>query len=132
MDEHLTPEERLEKLICEANLMINNGNTLLTKLKKTLNGFIYVGIPTIALFIGSYWYNNNRMTVMENTRMTDDKLEEKFATKAGVVFLQNDIFDLNNSVYTLNGVVTQAYAEQQYNKALKQFTGDISRGATKQ
>ena len=89
MDEHLTPQEQLAKLIAEGNLMIangnkmvENGNTILVKLRKTLNGFLYVGIPTIALFLGSYWYNNNRMTTMENTRMTDDQLEEKYATKA--------------------------------------------------
>ena len=76
MDEHLTPQEQLAKLIAEGNLMIANGNTILAKLRKTLNGFLYVGIPTIALFLGSYWYNNNRMTTMENTRMTDEKLEE--------------------------------------------------------
>ena len=138
MDEHLTPEERLEKLISEANLMItngnmmvSNGNTLLAKLRKTLNGFIYAGIPTIAIFLGSYWYNNNRMTVMESTRMTDDKLEEKFAMKADVVFLQNDIFDMNMSAYMMQGGVTQSYIEKQYNKALKQFTGDVTRGVSR-
>ena len=132
MDEHLTPQEQLAKLIAEGNLMIANGNTILAKLRKTLNGFLYVGIPTIALFLGSYWYNNNRMTTMENTRMTDDKLEEKYATKAGVVFLQNDIFDLNTSAFTTKDGITQTYLEKQYNKALRQFTGDITRGATKQ
>ena len=139
MDEHLTQQEQRAKLISEGNLMIangnkmvENGNTILAKLRKTLNGFLYVGIPTIALFLGSYWYNNNRMTTMENTRMTDDKLEEKYATKAGVVFLQNDIFDLNTSAFTTKDAVTQAYLEKQYNKALRQFTGDITRSAIKQ
>ena len=131
MDEHLTPEERLEKLIAEGNVMVANGNALLGKLRKTLNGFIYAGVPTICIFLGSYWYNNNRMTVMESTRMTDDKLEEKFATKTSVVFLQNDIFDMSNTCYSLKDANMQAYLEKQYSKALKQFTGDVSQGATK-
>ena len=131
MDEHLTPEEQLKQLITQGNLMIANGNILLTKLKKTLNGFIYVGVPTIAIFLGSYWYNNNRMTVLENTRMTNEKLEEKFAAKSDVVFLENNIFDMNCTAFTLQGGVTQSYLEKQYNKALKQFTGDITRSAAK-
>lgn len=131
MDEHLTPEEQLKQLIAQGNLMIANGNILLTKLKKTLNGFIYVGVPTIAIFLGSYWYNNNRMTVLENTRMTNEKLEEKFAAKSDVLFLQNNIFDMNCAAFMLQGGVTQSYLEKQYNKALKQFTGDITRSATK-
>ena len=134
MDEHLTQQEQLTILIAQGNLMIangnkmvENGNALLTKLRKTLNGFLYVGIPTIALFLGSYWYNNNRMTTMENTRMTDEKLEEKFATKVGVVFLQNNIQDLNTSIYKTNDWVVQEDIEKEYNKALKQFTGDVTR-----
>ena len=138
MDEHLTQQEQLTILIAQGNLMIANGNkmvedgnTILIKLRKTLNGFLYVGIPTIALFLGSYWYNNNRMTTMENTRMTDDQLEEKYATKAGVVFLQNDVFDLSNSTYVSKEGVSQREVEKQYNKALKQFTGDVTRGVTR-
>lgn len=138
MDEHLTPEEKLERLIAEGNamiangnLMVANGNAVLLKLRKTLNGFLLVGIPIVATFLGSYWYNNNRMTTMENTRMTDDQLEEKFATKAGVVFLQNDIFDMNMATFVTNNGLLQSNIEKQYNKALKQFTGDITRGVSK-
>ena len=138
MDEHLTPQEQLAKLIAEGNLMIangnkmvENGNTILAKLRKTLNGFLYVGIPTIALFLGSYWYNNNRMTTMENTRMTDKELEEKFASKDAVVFLQNDLFDLNTATFKFNDWVVESDVEKEYIKALKQFTGDITRGVSK-
>ena len=123
MEEHLTPEQELRELIA-------TGNALLIKLRKTLNGFLYVGIPVIIVFIGSYWHNNNRMTTLENTRMTDKELEEKFASKDAVVFLQNDLFDLNTTTFKFNDWVVESDVEKEYIKALKQFTGDISRGTT--
>lgn len=130
MEEHLTPEERLEKLISDGNAMITNGNALLIKLRKTLNGFLYVGVPVLVIFVGSYWHNNNRMTTLETTRMTDKELQEKFASKDAVVFLQNDVFDLNNAVFKKSEWVVESDVEKEYIKALKQFTGDITRGAT--
>lgn len=122
MTEHKTPEQELRELIAE-------GKTILVKLKKTLNGIIYVGVPVLIAFIGSTYYSNSRIATIEATRMTNEKIEEKFATKQQIVFLQNDITDLNNFVFSRNPLVQTEIFEKRYTQALKEFMGDVSRGA---
>jgi len=117
-----TAEQELRELITEAKLV-------LAKTKKTLNGMLIVAIPILATFFYSYVDNSNRMTTIETTRMTDEQLYEKFATKQRVVFLQNDVFDLNNSIFKQNDWTVNEDIEKEYTKALKAFIGDVSRGS---
>ena len=46
-----------------------------------------------------------------------------------VVFLQNDVFDLNNSIFKQNDWTVNEDIEKEYTKALKAFIGDVSRGS---
>lgn len=89
---------------------------------------LVVAVPIIATFFYSYVDNKERMTRIESTRMTDDQLYEKFATKQKVVYLQNDIYDINNAAYESSPFGSADDIEKQYTKALKEFMGDVSRG----
>lgn len=121
MEDLKTPEQELRELIAESK-------AILARLKKTLNGFLIVGIPTILAFFVTYVADSNRMTTIETTRPTLEQTDAKYASKQSVIFMQNDIFDLNNSVYKLEEWVVTADVEKEYVKILKEFNGDVSRG----
>lgn len=112
------------------NKTLIKAETTLGKLKKTMYGFIVVAIPIVITFFYSYVDSRDRLTKIETTRMTTDELNAKFATKADVIFLQNDIFDLNSSTFKENDWVVQKDVETAYSRALKQFVGDITRGSS--
>lgn len=120
--------EECRTMLTESRSVTTSSELILAKLKRTLNGFLLVGIPIVATFFGSYLYNSNRMTKIEATRMTDEVLYEKFATKQKVVYLQNDIYDINNAAYESSPFGSADDIEKQYTKALKEFMGDVSRG----
>lgn len=135
MEKLITLEEELRELIAESRIVlmenkasVSESKQVLAKLKKTLNGFLIVGIPTIIAFFVTYVSNSNRMTAIETTRLTTEQTDAKYASKQSVIFMQNDIFDLNNSVYKLEEWVVTADVEKEYVKILKEFNGDVSRG----
>lgn len=115
-----TAEEQLHEIIKESSLV-------LIKLKKTLNVLWYVGGGVVVTFFLSFVDVRSRMATLEETKISKDKVEEKYATKAGVVFLQNDIYELNASTFEPQSGIDEAKVEMKYNNALKTFFGDVSR-----
>lgn len=118
-----TAEEQLHTLITDAN-------NVLIKLKKTLTIFLYVGIPIIAMFFYSFVDVRLRIGSVEDTKLSLTDADAKYATKSSVVFLQNDIYDMNNTMYQYRMGMTEQRMESYYTKALKAFMGDLSRSST--
>lgn len=116
----LTSEEKLNKLIAD-------GNSVLTKLKKTLSVIWMVGGGTVVVFFMSFVDIRSRMATLEENKLPKTEAEAKYATKADVVFLQNNIYDMNNSAFVYNSDMNEQRLELSYTKALKQFMHDVSR-----
>ena len=66
-----TPQEELRELITESRLVQAESKVILARLKKTLNGFLIVGIPTIIAFFVTFVSNSNRMTTTANKAVCD-------------------------------------------------------------
>lgn len=122
--------EENRSLMKENRSLVSEGKATFAKMKKTLNGMLLVAVPILATFFYSYVDNRERMAKIESTRMTDEVLYEKFATKQRVVFLQNDLLDLSTSIFKQNDWTVNEDIEKKYNKILRSFTGDVSRGGS--
>lgn len=120
-----TAEEELRELISEARLV-------LLKTKKTLKGIILTAIPIVLTFFYSYVDNRIKLAAMEETKLPKTEAESTYAKKTDVVFLQNNIYDMNKSSFVYNPNTTEERMELSYTKALKQFLGDVSRGTANQ
>lgn len=117
----LTSEEKLNKLIAD-------GNSVLTKLKKTLNVIWMVGGGTVIVFFMSFVDIRSRMATLEENKLPKTEAESTYAKKTDVVFLQNNIYDMNKSSFVYNPNTDEFRMELSYTRALKQFLGDVSRG----
>ena len=121
----LTSEEKLNKLIAD-------GNSVLTKLKKTLNVIWMVGGGTVIVFFMSFVDIRSRMATLEENKLPKTEAESTYAKKTDVVFLQNNIYDMNKSSFIYNPNTDEFRMELSYTRALKQFLGDVSRGVPNQ
>ncbi|MFA7301978.1 MAG: hypothetical protein WC069_06730 [Candidatus Shapirobacteria bacterium] len=121
----LTSEEKLNKLIAD-------GNSVLTKLKKTLNVIWMVGGGTVIVFFMSFVDIRSRMATLEENKLPKTEAESTYAKKTDVVFLQNNIYDMNKSSFIYNLNTDEFRMELSYTRALKQFLGDVSRGVPNQ
>lgn len=124
-EQTLTAEERLHKLIAD-------GNSVLAKLKKTLNVIWMVGGGTVIVFFMSFVDIRSRMATLEESSLSKTEAADKYATKADVVFFQNNIYDMNNSSFVFKQYADEDKIERMYTKALKQFVGDVTRGEPNQ
>lgn len=120
-----TAEEELRELISEARLV-------LLKTKKTLKGIILTAIPIVLTFFYSYVDNRIKLTTMEDNKLPKTEAESTYAKKTDVVFLQNNIYDMNKSSFIYNPNTDEFRMELSYTRALKQFLGDVSRGLPNQ
>lgn len=120
-----TAEEELRELISEARLV-------LLKTKKTLKGIILTAIPIVLTFFYSYVDNRIKLTTMEENKLPKTEAESTYAKKTDVVFLQNNIYDMNKSSFVYNPNTDEFRMELSYTRALKQFLGDVSRGVPNQ
>ena len=120
-----TAEEELRELISEARLV-------LLKTKKTLKGIILTAIPIVLTFFYSYVDNRIKLTTMEDNKLPKTEAESTYAKKTDVVFLQNNIYDMNKSSFVYNPNTDEFRMELSYTRALKQFLGDVSRGIPNQ
>ena len=121
----LTSEEKLNRLIAD-------GNSVLTKLKKTLNVIWMVGGGTVIVFFMSFVDIRSRMATLEENKLPKTEAESTYAKKTDVVFLQNNIYDMNKSSFIYNPNTDEFRMELSYTRALKQFLGDVSRGVPNQ
>lgn len=121
----LTSEEKLNRLIAD-------GNSVLTKLKKTLNVIWMVGGGTVIVFFMSFVDIRSRMATLEENKLPKTEAESTYAKKTDVVFLQNNIYDMNKSSFVYNPNTDEFRMELSYTRALKQFLGDVSRGLPNQ
>jgi hypothetical protein len=76
---------------------------------------------------------------VSGTNMADisDKLDEreayeKFATKTKTVFLLNDVMEINETFFSIRESTKIETIENKYEKALREFMGDVSRSAKKE
>ena len=134
-----TSEEELRMLIEESKSlidknqsMITKGEATLAKMNKTLKGFVATAIPIVLAFFWTFYDNGRTMARMEEAQLTKTEAESKYATKASVVFLQNDIYDMNNSAFVYSISTTEERMELSYTKALKAFLGDVTRSSANQ
>lgn len=139
----MTPQEELRLLLddvrsataesrkaTDENKKATDENKLvLAKMKKTLNAFIIVAVPVVLTFFYSFVDVRTNMATMEEKKLDKAEAEQKYASKAEVVFLQNDIYDLNNAMYAMKQGMSEEKMEAIYTKALKQFMGDVTRSA---
>ena len=134
MQEHKSHEEELKALIEKAELTI-------AKLNKIISNVVKIGLPAlgtvILAFLGSTYYNNNRVTSLEATfkatKMSNEEVLstlDKYAKKTEIIFLQNDLFELNDAIFAKNSWIVPIDIDTEYNRILKRFNGDVSRSAT--
>ncbi|MHB8871058.1 MAG: hypothetical protein ACYC5G_01200 [Candidatus Doudnabacteria bacterium] len=123
--------EESKALIDKNQTMIQKGEDTFLKMNRTLKGFVATAIPVVLAFFWTFYDNGKTMAKMEESKVSKTELEDKYPTKSDVVFLQNNIYDMNNAAFTLNTAVSEQRMEDSYSKALKQFLHDVSRSATK-
>lgn len=130
-----TSEYELRMLIEESKILIDQNKSMIAKgeatfarMNKTLKGFILTAIPIVLTFFYSFVDSRVKLASMEESKLTKTEAEAKYATKADVVFLQNNIYDMNNSAFVYNRNMDEKKIELSYTRALKQFVGDVSRG----
>lgn len=121
----LTAEERLHKLIAD-------GNSVLSKLKKTLSVIWMVGGGTVIVFFMSFVDVRSRMATLEESKLPKTEAEEKYALKSDVVWFMNNVQESNTNSFVFNATSNLEKNEKTYNKAVKQFMNDISRGVENQ
>jgi len=134
-----TAEEQLHALINESNLVLtkmkSESSLIFTKLRKTINVLIYVGSGIFLAFLLSFVDVRSRMATIESEKISkvevDTKLE-KYSLKTGVIFFQNNMYDMNNAYFQRKPMMSEQNMELTYIKALKEFNGDVSRGIEKQ
>jgi len=124
--------EESKSLIDKNQLMIAKGEATLSKMNKTLKGFVATAIPIVLAFFWTFYDNGRTMARIEESSLSKTEAADKYATKADVVFFQNNIYDMNKSSFVYNAYTTEGRMELSYTKALKQFLGDVSRGLPNQ
>ena len=133
-----TAEEQLHALINESNLalskMKSESNMIFTKLRRVVNVLITVGAGIFITFLYSFIDVRSRMSTLESEKASKVEVSstlEKYSLKSGVIFLQNDIYDMNKLFFEYRDNVDEQKLELSYTKALKEFNGDVTRGTNK-
>jgi len=124
--------EESKALIDQNKAMISKGEATFTKMNRTLKGFVVTAIPIVITFFYSFVDSRTKLAAMEESKASKTEVEAVYATKADVVFLQNNIYDMNNSTFVFNSTASEEKMEKTYSKALKQFMNDVSRGVVNQ
>ena len=131
-------EEQFHALINESNLVLNKmkneSNMIFTKLRRVVNVLITVGAGIFITFLYSFIDVRSRMSTLESEKASKVEVSstlEKYSLKSGVIFLQNDIYDMNKLFFEYRDNVDEQKLELSYTKALKEFNGDVTRGTNK-
>jgi len=131
-------EEQLHALINESNLVLNKmkseSNMIFVKLRRVINVLITVGAGIFITFLYSFIDVRSRMSTLESEKASKVEVSstlEKYSLKSGVIFLQNDIYDMNKLFFEYRDNVDEQKLELSYTKALKEFNGDVTRGTNK-
>lgn len=124
MEEIRTPEQELKGLLEESKIV-------LTKLKKTLNLTLVIAGITFIPFLYSFISVQVRLSDIEKTAITKEEAYSKLPTKTDIIYLENDIYDMNGFTFKRNDGITEEQREKAYNKTLRKFNGDVTRGSIK-
>ena len=131
-------EEQLHALINESNLVLNKmkseSNMIFTKLRRVINVLITIGAGIFITFLYSFIDVRSRLATLESEKASKVEVSstlEKYSLKSGVIFLQNDIYDMNKLFFEYRDNVDEQKLELSYTKALKEFNGDVTRGTNK-
>ena len=134
-----TAEEQLHTLINESNLVLTNikteSNKIFSKLRKTINVLIVTGSVLFLAFLYSLVEVNAKIATLESEKISKVELDvklEKYSLKTGVIFFQNNMYDMNKAYFQYKPMVSEQNMELTYTKALKQFNEDVSRGSENQ
>jgi len=134
-----TAEEQLHALINESNIVLTNikteSNKIFSKLRKTINVLIVTGSVLFLAFLYSLVEVNSRIATLESSKVSKEVLDEKldkYSLKTGVIFFQNNMYDMNKAYFQYKPMVSEQNMELTYTRALKQFNEDVSRGSEKQ
>ena len=132
-------EEQLHALINESNLVLTNikteSNKIFSKLRKTINVLIVTGSVLFLAFLYSLVEVNAKIATLESEKISKVELDvklEKYSLKTGVIFFQNNMYDMNKAYFQYKPMVSEQNMELTYTKALKQFNEDVSRGSENQ
>jgi len=133
-----TAEEQLHALINESNLVLTKmkgeSTLIFSKLRKLINVLITVGAGIFITFLFSFVDTRSRIATLESEKVTTVEMNSKlesYASKSSVIFLQNDVYDMNKMFFSYRPNVEEQKMELTYTSALKQFNGDVSRGTEK-
>lgn len=131
-------EEQLHALINESNLVLNKmkseSNIIFVKLRRVINVLITVGAGIFITFLYSFIDVRSRLATLEAEKASKVEVSsmlERYSLKSGVIFLQNDIYDMNKLFFKYKDNVDEQKLELSYTKALKEFNGDVTRGTNK-
>ena len=134
-----TAEDQLRALINESNLVLTNikteSNKIFSKLRKTINVLIVTGSVLFLAFLYSLVEVNAKIATLESEKISKVELEtklEKYSLKTGVIFFQNNMYDMNKAYFQYKPMASEQNMELTYTKALKQFNEDVSRGTENQ
>ena len=83
----------------------------------------------IVLILAPIMVSTGLNSVNISKKLDKDEAYELFPTKTKVVFLQNHVFEINESFYAIRESTYIETAEKKYNQALREFVGDNSRSA---
>ena len=104
------------------------------KLRRVINVLITVGAGIFITFLYSFIDARSRLATLESEKASKVEVSstlEKYSLKSGVIFLQNDIYDMNKLFFEYRDNVDEQKLELSYTKALKEFNGDVTRGTNK-
>ena len=131
-------EEQLHALINESNLVLNKmkseSNIIFVKLRRIINVLTTVGAGIFITFLYSFIDVRSRLATLEvekASKVEVSSMLERYSLKSGVIFLQNDIYDMNKLFFKYKDNVDEQELELSYAKALKEFNGDVTRGTNK-
>lgn len=83
----------------------------------------------IILILAPMMVSTSINTVNLSGKLDKDEAYELFPTKPKVVYLQNDLFELNQRLFSIRESTYIQKAELKYGNILKEFVGDNSRSA---
>ena len=131
-------EEQLHALINESNLVLNKmkseSNIIFVKLRRVINVLITIGAGIFITFLYSFIDVRSRLATLDvekASKVDVSSMLERYSLKSGVIFLQNDIYDMNKLFFKYKDNVDEQELELSYTKALKEFNGDVTRGTNK-
>lgn len=124
--------EENKGLLEQNKSMLARGDATFVKMNRTLKGFIATAIPIVLAFFWTFYDNGKTLTRIEEAKVSKTEAESTYAKKTDVVFLQNNIYDMNKSSFVYNPNTDEFRMELSYTRALKQFLGDVSRGLPNQ